>query len=78
MRSLYFGMFTPRGLVNRRAVTFQGFRSPPPTLPDPAAEGMCHVCEKVCVCVCVWVGGGWLALPLLEFVKPYHYINCDQ
>jgi len=43
MRNLHFVMFTTRGLVNRRAVNFNGFKGSPPTLSDLIAEGTRHV-----------------------------------
>jgi len=39
MSSLPFGMFTPRRLVNTKAVDFQGFQSEPSSVPDIAIEG---------------------------------------
>ena len=42
MNSLHFDMFTTHGLINRRAVNFQGIQGVPTTLPDTTADGTRH------------------------------------
>jgi hypothetical protein len=63
-------MFTPRGLVNNRAVTFQGFLGIPTNLTGLAAEGMRQSMEKI--------REGGIAGLLLAFVKIFCCILCDN
>ena len=71
MSSLHFGMFTSRGLVNTRAVNFQGFQAAPTTLPDRAAISAHHAREKQ-------IDGGRASGASTSVCKNIHCVNCDQ
>jgi len=71
LSNLHFRLFTPRVLVNTRAVNFQEFQTDPSTCLTLLLKATRHAQEKM-------IDGGRASGAATGDVKTYYGINCDR